>query len=163
MLTAILNPWPWYVTGPMIGLTIPLLLLFGGRNLGVSSSFRHLCSAILPSSKLDYLKQDHWRKQAWNLFFVAGLILGGFIATRLLSSEIRPLLPPSYHNLMGALQLLGGGFLVGFGTRYASGCTSGHSIMGLSNLQKSSLVATLAFFAGGLTAALIHRLLGLGG
>lgn len=163
MLAAILNPWPWYVTGPLIGLTVPLLLLFGGRNLGVSASFRHICAAVLPGTKLAYLKQDNWRKQAWNLFFVAGLMLGGFIATRLLSSEINPLLPPSYHNFAGALQLLGGGFLIGFGTRYASGCTSGHSIMGLSNLQKASLVATLAFFAGGLTAAWVHGLLGLGG
>lgn len=163
MFDALLNPWPWYVTGPLIGLTVPLLLLFGGRNLGVSSSFRHICAAVLPSTKLAYLKQDNWRQHAWNLFFVVGLMLGGFIATRFLSNEIRPLLPPAYHNALGALQLLGGGFLIGFGTRYASGCTSGHSIMGLSNLQKASLVATLAFFAGGLTAAFIHRLLGLGG
>ena len=147
----------------MIGLTVPLLLLVGGRNLGVSSSFRHICSTLLPKSRLDYFKQDKWSRYSWNIFFVAGLALGGFVATRILSSEVRPLLPPIYHNALGALQLLGGGFLVGFGTRYASGCTSGHSIMGLSNLQKASLAATLAFFAGGLTASFVHRLLGLGG
>ncbi len=163
MTAAILAPWPWYIAGPLIGLTVPLLLLVGGRNLGISSSFRHICAAVLPNSRLAYLRQDEWRKQAWNLFFTAGLVLGGLLATRLLSSQARPLLPPGYHNALGALQLLGGGFLVGFGTRYAAGCTSGHSIMGLSNLQKSSLIATLAFFAGGLTAAALHRLLGLGG
>jgi uncharacterized protein len=162
-MNSILQPWPWYVSGPLIGLTIPLLLLVGGRNLGISSSFRHICAALLPRTRLDYLRLDDWRKHSWNLFFVAGLVLGGFTATRLLSAEVLPLLPPGYHSLAGALQLLGGGFLVGFGTRYAAGCTSGHSIMGLSNLQKASLAATLAFFAGGLTAALIHRLLGLGG
>ncbi|MDB5103346.1 MAG: YeeE/YedE family protein, partial [Fibrobacteres bacterium] len=73
-----------------------------------------------------------------------------------------PVLPPEIHTLPGALKLLGGGFLIGFGTRYAAGCTSGHSIMGLSNLQKASLAATLAFFAGGLTAAALHTLMGLG-
>jgi uncharacterized protein len=163
MFAAALAPWPWYVSGPLIGLTVPLLLLVGGRNLGISSSFRHICAALLPQSKLAYLRQDDWRKQAWNLFFAAGMVLGGLLATRWLSADIRPLLPPGYHTALGALQLLGGGFLIGFGTRYASGCTSGHSIMGLSNLQNASLVATLAFFAGGLSGALLHRLLGLGG
>ncbi len=160
---SVFNPWPWYVSGPLIGLTVPLMVLLAGRNLGISSSFRHICAALLPKSKLEYLKGYAWRKEAWNLFFVAGLMAGGFVATRLLSAQPQPLLPPYYHTLPGAAQLLGGGFLIGFGTRYAAGCTSGHSIMGLSNLQKASLVATLAFFAGGLTAAAIHRLLGLGG
>lgn len=159
----LLAPWPWWISGPLIGLTVPLLLLLGGKNLGVSSSFRHLCAAVLPKSTLAYLKSYDWRKESWNLFFVGGLVLGGFIGTRLLSSNPQPLLPPEVHTVPGALQLLGGGILIGFGTRYAAGCTSGHSIMGLSNLQKASLIATLSFFAGGLTAAFIHRMLGLGG
>jgi len=163
MSASILDPWPWYVAGPLIGLTVPLLLLVGGKNLGVSSSFRHICAAVLPGSRLEYLRADKWRSHAWNLFFVGGLAAGGFIATRWLSSGRYAFLPPGYHSALGALQLLAGGFLVGFGTRYAAGCTSGHSIMGISNLQKASLVATLAFFAGGLTAAFAHRLLGLGG
>jgi uncharacterized membrane protein YedE/YeeE len=157
------HPWPWFVSGPLIGLTVPLLLLIGGKNLGISSSFRHICAALLPNTRVAYLRAYDWRKESWNLFFAAGLVLGGFIATRFLSRDPGPLLPPDIHNLPGALRLLGGGFLIGFGTRYAAGCTSGHSIMGLSNLQKSSLAATLAFFAGGLTAALIHTALGLGG
>ena len=158
----LLVPWPWWVSGPLIGLAVPLMLLLGGKNLGISSSFRHLCAAILPKTSLSYLKSYDWRKESWNLLFVGGLVLGGFVATRLLSSNPAPLLPPEIHNAAGALQLLGGGILIGFGTRYAAGCTSGHSIMGLSNLQKASLIATLSFFAGGLTAALIHKLLGLG-
>ena len=158
-----LDPWPWFISGPLIGLTVPLMILLAGRNLGISSSFRHICAALLPGTKLEYLRKYGWRTEAWNLFFVAGLVLGGFVATRILSAEVLPLLPPHYHSLAGAAQLLGGGFLIGFGTRYAAGCTSGHSIMGLSNLQKASLVATLAFFAGGLTAAAVHHLLGLGG
>lgn len=162
-MDSILAPWPWWISGPLIGLTVPMMLLLAGKNLGISSSFRHLCAAVLPKSTLAYFKAYDWRKESWNLFFVAGLVLGGFIATRLLSSNPQPLLPPEIHTVGGALQLIGGGILIGFGTRYAAGCTSGHSIMGLSNLQKASLVATLSFFAGGLTAAFIHRMLGLGG
>ena len=157
-----LEPWPWYVAGPLIGLTVPLMLLLAGKNLGISSSFRHLCAALLPKSGLTYLRGYDWRKESWNLFFAGGLVLGGFIATRFLSSHPTALLPPEIHTFTGALRLIGGGVLIGFGTRYAAGCTSGHSIMGLSNLQKASLAATLAFFAGGLTAAALHTLLGLG-
>jgi uncharacterized membrane protein YedE/YeeE len=158
----LMSPWPWWVSGPLIGLAVPMMLLLGGRNLGISSSFRHICSAVLPRSGLAYLRSYDWRKESWSLFFVGGLVIGGFAATFLLSANPQPLLPPELHDLPGALQLLLGGVLIGFGTRYAAGCTSGHSIMGLSNLQKASLWATLSFFAGGLTAALIHTVLGLG-
>jgi hypothetical protein len=81
MTNAILQPWPWYVSGPLIGLAVPLLLLFGGRNLGISSSFRHICAAVLPKSGLAYLRGYDWRESAWNLFFAAGLIVGGAIAS----------------------------------------------------------------------------------
>lgn len=157
-MEAIFAPWPWWISGPLIGLAVPLMLLVGGRNLGISSSFRHLCSAILPKSSLEYFRAYDWRKESWSLLFVAGLVAGGFIATFLLSTNPRPILPPHLHDAAGALKLLGGGLLIGFGTRWAAGCTSGHSIMGLSNLQKASLYATLSFFAGGLTAALILKL-----
>lgn len=160
MLEAILAPWPWYVAGPLIGLAVPLMLLWGGKNLGISSSFRHLCSAVLPKSTLEYLRGYDWRKESWSLLFVAGLVIGGFLATRLLSRNPQPLLPPGYHDVPGAIGLFLGGILIGFGTRWAAGCTSGHSIMGLSNLQKASLVATLSFFAGGLTAAGVSVILG---
>lgn len=163
MWRSLFEPWPWYVAGPLIGLTVPLMLLLGGKNLGISSSFRHLCAAMLPKTGLAYLRAYDWRKESWNLYFAAGLVLGGFLATRFLTAQPQPLLPPGIHTVSGALRLIGGGILIGFGTRWAAGCTSGHSIMGLSNLQKASLAATLAFFAGGLTAALIHTVLGLEG
>lgn len=150
---AILQPWPWYVVGPFIGLTVPLLLFLGGKGLGISGSFRHICSIALPRTKVPFLKNNDWKKETWNLLFVLGIALGGFIATHLLSASPLDLLPDSYSTLPGMLQLLAGGFLVGFGARYAGGCTSGHAIMGLSTLQKASLVSVLAFFAGGLSAA----------
>jgi uncharacterized membrane protein YedE/YeeE len=150
-MNLLMNPWPWWLSGPLIGLTVGLLLMIGGRNLGVSSSFRHLCALALPKSRLAYLRDD--KHFAWNLLFVAGIALGAFIAVRFLSNAPVEFLPAHYHDLSGALKLLGGGFLVGFGTRWARGCTSGHAIMGLSNLQLSSLYAVLSFFAGGLAAA----------
>lgn len=158
MWQSVLEPWPWYVAGPLIGLTVPLMLFFGGKNLGISSSFRHLCAALLPRTRLAYLRGYDWRKESWNLFFIAGLALGGFVATRFLTGAPAPLLPPEIHTVTGALRLVAGGILIGFGTRWAAGCTSGHAIMGLSNLQKASLAATLSFFAGGLAAALFHTL-----
>jgi uncharacterized protein len=156
----LLDPWPWWFSGPLIGLTVGLLLVFGARNLGVSSSFRHLCSAALPGSRLPYFAGDDWRRHTWKLLFVAGIVLGSFIAARFLSAQPVAFLPEHYHNASGALKLVAGGFLVGFGTRWARGCTSGHSIMGLSALQMPSLYATLSFFAGGLVAAGITLLLG---
>ena len=155
----ILNPWPWWISGPLIGCTVGLLLYLGSRNLGVSSSFRHLCALAFPNSKLPYLSQDKVKEQIWNLLFVAGIALGSCIAVRFLSAHPVEFLPSSYHSYSGALKLLGGGFLIGFGTRWARGCTSGHAIMGLSNFQKPSLYAVLSFFAGGLVAAGIARLL----
>ena len=154
----LLNPWPWWVSGPLIGLTVGLLLLLGSRNLGVSSSFRHLCALAFPKSRLPYLAADNIRASRWKLLFVAGIALGAFVAVHFLSAHPVEFLPLHYHSLSGALKLLGGGFLVGLGTRWARGCTSGHSIMGLSNFQKPSLYATLSFFAGGLCAAAIAKL-----
>lgn len=173
MLELIKQPWPWYIAGPLIGLTVPLLLLIGNKSFGISSSLRHICAACMPA-KIPFFNYD-WKKEAWNLFFVAGIAIGGFIATFLLSNpepiKLNPqtvsdlqalgvkdfsrLLPTdifSFDNLFtlqGFTFMILGGFMVGFGTRYAGGCTSGHSIMGLSNLQWPSLVATISFMAGG--------------
>ena len=102
-----LEPWPWYVSGSLIGLTVPLLLLCGGRNLGVSSSFRPICAALLPKSQLPEFHGYDWRKQSWNPIFVAGLAAGAFAATHFLTSHPAPLLPPGIHTVTGALRLLG--------------------------------------------------------
>jgi uncharacterized protein len=175
------QPWPWYVAGPLIGLAVPLLLLAGNKSFGISSSLRHICAACIPS-RLPFFNYD-WKKEAWNLFFVAGIVVGGFIVSQYLRdpnpavidprlsqelaryglTDYSGLLPPEIFNWASLLSIKGivftavGGFLVGFGTRYAGGCTSGHSIMGLANLQFGSLVATICFMAGGFAAA--HLLL----
>ncbi len=146
----ILRSWPWYVAGPLIGLTVPALLLLTGKTLGVSGSFYHLCSISSPHTKLPYLRENNWRKESWNLIFVAGIFVGAFIAAHFLSAHPPVFLPEHYHSFGGVAKLLVGGILVGFGTRYANGCTSGHTIMGLSNLQWPSLVASISFFVGGL-------------
>jgi len=177
LLELLKNPWPWYVAGPLIGLTVPTLLLIGNKTFGISSSLRHICAACLPT-KIPYFSYD-WKKEAWNLFFVAGIMLGGFIAAWLLQNpnpvavnpglvtelnqygitDFNGMVPAQLFNwevlfsVKGLLLMVGGGFLVGFGTRYAGGCTSGHSIMGLSNLQWPSLVATICFMAGGFIMA----------
>lgn len=177
MLEILRNPWPWYVAGPLIGLTVPALLLIGNKSFGISSSLRHICAACMPGD-ITFFKYD-WRKEIWNLFFVAGVFLGGLIAAQVLSnpnpvlinanlaSELgnygidnySGLVPVQLFNwanlftLQGFVLMVFGGFLVGFGTRYAGGCTSGHAIMGLSTLQWPSLIATCCFMAGGFLVA----------
>jgi len=173
MLETIQQPWPWYVAGVLIGLTVPALLLLGNKHFGISSSLRHICAACIPGN-ISFFKYD-WKKEIWNLFFVAGVVLGGVVASQWLSNPDpivvadktvqdlqalnivvdNNLMPASIFNfgnlftMQGFLFFIVGGFMVGFGTRYAGGCTSGHSIMGLSNLQWPSLIATCCFMAGG--------------
>lgn len=175
------KPWPWYVAGPLIGLTVPTLLLIGNKSFGISSSLRHICAACLPAT-IPYFHYN-WRKEIWNLIFVMGILIGGFLATQFLGNpdafQVAPatvadlkalgiqdfsgLMPADLFSFANLFTLKGffffvlGGFLVGFGTRWAGGCTSGHSIMGLSNLQWPSLVATCCFMAGGF--AMTHLIL----
>ncbi len=169
-------PWPWYIAGPLIGLTVPLLLLLGNKSFGISTNLRHLCAAILPSNKIDFFNYN-WRSEYWNLSFVAGIIGGAALAMQIpaepltvhenLEKELLAYgitdynfqLPTQLFNIENVLTLPGfivvvvGGFLVGFGTRYAGGCTSGHAITGLSTLQLPSLIATISFMAGGILTA----------
>ncbi|MBL7811549.1 MAG: YeeE/YedE family protein [Bacteroidetes bacterium] len=171
------QPWHWSIAGVIIGLTVPALLLLGNKKFGISSSMRHICAACLPA-KIPFFTYD-WKKEVWNLFFVGGVLLGGTIAAfwlanpepvvvaeqtqaRLLSygiTDYSHLLPSEIFSwdhlfsLKGFVFFVLGGFLVGFGTRWAGGCTSGHSIMGLANLQWPSLVATIMFMAGGFLSA----------
>ena len=177
MFSLLQQPWPWYVAGPLIGLTVPALLILGNKSFGISASLRHICAACLPA-KIPFFQYD-WKKEVWNLVFVLGILVGGLIASQFLLggqpvavdprlaedlaarsiTDYSGLVPADLFNwqslftLRGFLLMVLGGFLVGFGTRYAGGCTSGHSIMGLSNLQWPSLVATAAFMTGGFIMA----------
>lgn len=180
------SPWPWYIGGPLIGLTVPLLAWLGNKSFGISSNLRHGCAILLPESKKPSFFRYDWRKERWNLAFALGLILGGIVAGLVFANPqptalsegglrameglgvtVRPgLVPPELLNLSSPvtwLILALSGLLVGFGTRYGGGCTSGHAITGLSNLQAPSLIATASFFAGGILAAnfLLPALLGL--
>ena len=168
------QPWPWYVAGPLIALVMFTLMLFGKR-FGISSNLQTVCSIMGAGKRIEYFAID-WRKQGWNLVFVLGTVLGGFIANRFLMTgepvqianetvtrlegfgvELGTALVPtslfsfeSLGSLSGLVMLVGGGFLIGFGTRYGDGCTSGHAISGISNLQPASIIATISFFVGGM-------------
>lgn len=143
------EPWNWYIAGPIIGLFVPALLIISNKMLGISSSFEHICMLVLPKGKQSLFRFDI-NENAWKLYFVIGIGLGGFITSQFLSSAPLKFLPNEYYSFPGYAKLFVGGILVGFGTRYANGCTSGHSIFGLSILASSSLKATLSFFVGGL-------------
>ncbi len=144
------QPWPWWLAGILIGLTVPLLYLLAGKAFGISTSFQQIGAMCAPHSRLDYFRKYDRRGGLWTLVFVLGIALGGFIGSRWLTAEPIVFLPATYTGWQGAVKLLVGGFLVGFGTRYAGGCTSGHSITGIANLNGPSLLATICFFAGGL-------------
>lgn len=171
------QPWPWYVAGPLIGLMVPFLLLIGNKTFGISSSLRHICAICLPAH-IPFFKYD-WKKEIWNLFFVTGIVLGAFLLTWFFANpdpivlnpklsadlqshgvtDFQGMVPAQLFNwnalltVKGIVLMVAGGFMVGFGTRYAGGCTSGHSIMGLSNMQLSSLIATISFMTGGFLVA----------
>ncbi|TSD62297.1 YeeE/YedE family protein [Inquilinus sp. KBS0705] len=173
MLNLLSQPWPWYTSGAAIA-GIMVLLLYFGKSFGFSSNLRTICSMAGAGKHVKFF-DFNWQAQKWNLLFLVGSVLGGLISATVLKSDI-PLqlstatikdlaaigihfdgqLNPSQLfsiqsvTLKNILLLLGGGLLVGFGTRYAGGCTSGHAISGLSNLQLPSLIAVIGFFAGGL-------------
>ncbi len=168
------QPWPWYVAGPIIGLMVPLLFYVGNKAFGMSSNFRHVCAACDPAG-IEFFKYD-WKTGTWNLVMAAGVLIGGVLGglvfanpdpIDLSSSTVSSLQSLGITDFSGFVpsdlftwQALGsgtgiivlaiGGFMVGFGARYAGGCTSGHAISGLSNLQLASLIAVIGFFIGGL-------------
>jgi len=174
----IFNSWPWYISGPLISI-IMFLLIFNGRTFGVSSNLRTICS-VCGAEKLSSFFNIKIKDHLWNLIFIFGSLVGGYIGFNFLSnsnsveiSNDTKLILESYgiksyeNNYMPSelfslesldvnniFILIAGGFLIGFGTRYAGGCTSGHAITGLSQLQIGSLIAVIGFFIGGLT--MIH-------
>jgi uncharacterized protein len=169
------QPWPWYVAGPIIGLIIPLLLFLGNKQFGVSSSLRHTCAACFPGN-ISFFKYDWKSEGLWNMILVLGVLIGGFLGGYVFKNpepialsastiaDLRALgltdfsgfVPTEIFSwgglgsLHGIILMVIGGFLVGFGARYAGGCTSGHAISGISNLQLASLIAVIGFFIGGL-------------
>jgi uncharacterized membrane protein YedE/YeeE len=169
------QPWPWFVAGPVIAVVM-LALIWFGETFGISSNLKTMCSILGAGKSCEYFNFD-WRNQRWNLVFAGGLIIGGFISDQFLmpaediqlSSETiaelksfglatpgKEMVPQEIFNwqsltsLKGFIFIVVGGFCVGFGSRYAGGCTSGHAISGLSNLQVPSLIAVIGFFIGGL-------------
>ncbi len=175
MLEILSRPWPWYVAGPLLGAFVPILLLIGNKQFGISSNLRHACAAIVPG-EVAFFRYEWKRVGLWNLAFVLGIAVGGLIAGALLAnpepvaisaSTVRDLtalgirdftgLVPgdlfrweSLLTLPGFVAVVVGGFLVGFGTAYAGGCTSGHGLSGTADLQLPSFIALAGFFAGGL-------------
>lgn len=177
----IMEPWPWYVSGPLIALFM-LFLLFSGKRFGMSSNLKAACGALGAGKRFSFFDYD-WKSQNWNLLLALGAVLGGYIGANVLSKDtVVELNPKTVERLegfgftsageaylpnrlfgMGVFEdpqmlayLVLGGFLVGFGARYAGGCTSGHAISGLSDLQVPSLLAVIGFFIGGLTT--VHLL-----
>jgi uncharacterized membrane protein YedE/YeeE len=169
------QPMPWYIAGPIIGLTVPVLLILGGKMFGVSANLRHACASC-NFGNVEFFNYD-WKKAGWwNIIFLAGSVLGGFLGgyvfanpepINLAASTITDLQALGINDFSGLVPadliswealgtpaglivLVVGGFLVGFGARYAGGCTSGHVISGLSDLQLASLMAVIGFFIGGL-------------
>lgn len=180
-MNTILQPWPWYVSGPLIAL-IMFILIMVGKKFGMSSNLQTLCSIGGLGKKYSYFKID-WKKNKWNLIVVLGAIIGGYIAAQFLSPNDTVVLHDDVVQNLSALGfesagsgympielfdntvftnpksiiiLLLGGIFVGFGARYADGCTSGHAISGLSNFQLPSLIAVIGFFIGGLL--MVHLL-----
>ena len=171
------QPWPWYVAGPLIGLIVPALLFVGNKQFGISANLRHACAIMLPGNA-EFFRYDWRRIGGWNIAFAIGILIGGYIASSWLASgasiaisaatqrdlatlrlhDYTGLVPAELFNwqslttLRGFVMIIVGGVLVGFGTAYAGGCTSGHAISGLANLQMPSLIASLGFFAGGVVA-----------
>lgn len=169
-------PWPWYIGGISIALTL-IALLFMGKTFGFSSNLRTICAMMGAGKTCDFFCFN-WKAQTWNLLFLFGTIGGGLIGYHFLSidSAAIPLSettiqklgelgfesagkayvptelfgPAAFSSLKSMVLLLLAGFFVGFGSRYAGGCTSGHAISGLSNFQLPSLLAIIGFFIGGL-------------
>lgn len=170
----ILQPWSWWFSGIMIA-AIMFFLLYFGQSFGFSSNLRTICAAAGLGKSAKFF-DFNWKAQIWNLVFLVGAILGGFITREFLSTDAPVLIseatiqdlsklgiaaPESLQpaelfgldavlSIKGFLLLAFGGLMVGFGSRYAGGCTSGHAISGLSDLQVPSLIAVMGFFIGGL-------------
>ena len=175
MIELLKEPWPWYIAGPLIAVVYTILALFG-KSFGISASLRAACSMAGAGKNIPFFDFD-WKSQIWNFMFIIGSMIGGFIAVTFLSTDAPMLLSDSTIEALEGLNMTSyqtgifpsellswdalftakgfifmviGGLLIGFGSRWAGGCTSGHAISGLANLQLPSLIAVIGFFIGGL-------------
>ena len=167
----IYEPWPWYIGGPLIGIFVVVFLLVQKKQLGISTSFQYICAKISPL-KPSYLR-DNIKEKSWQFWFVTGMIIGGFLVFSFIPQyEIE--IAQSTHSSLSELGLVDftgfvpaeifnfsfqsivililGGIAIGFGARYANGCTAGHAIMGCAQLAPASIISTVFFFIGGLAA-----------
>jgi hypothetical protein len=158
-----LEPWPWAAAGAAIGAITLLLLWVGNQRLGISTGFENLCALVM---KPPYLRRGEVAgSRRWRLPFLGGLVLGGFLSA-LTSGGWTPFWDLGLFDAAigwgpaGKLAwMFAGGLLIGFGTRMAGGCTSGHGIFGISNLERASVESTLCFLAAGIaTSTLVYRL-----
>lgn len=173
--------WPWYVSGPLVAFTM-LLLILAGKRFGMSANLETICAIGGAGRISDYFKFD-WKERSWGLIVMVGAVIGGFIAANYLTPDPSVAISEStveglkelgftgsstylpqeifgteaMASFKGIVILIVAGLLIGFGTRYAGGCTSGHAISGLSNLQLPSLISVIGFFIGGLI--MVHLLL----
>ena len=166
-----MTPLHWSISGILIGLCVPLLLLIDNKTFGISSSLS------------DVWDRNKRRKGRWKFKFLLGVLIGAALtnlwsdpsASLLVSSKVinrlkdwnidfsqgyYPIGLFNFDNWSAVLLSLSGGFLVGYGARLANGCTSGHCISGISNLQLSSMIVTLSFFIGAIiTSYLIYPMM----
>jgi len=131
------TPWASLAGGMLIGLAAAMLLLLSGRVAGISG----IVGGLLAPRRDDL---------AWRIAFIAGLLLAP-PAMAMLGWKVLPRIDAGFGTLIVA------GLLVGAGTSYGSGCTSGHGVCGLSRLSPRSLAATLAFMAAGMATVFVAR------
>lgn len=174
MIEFLTQPWSWWFSGLVI-VSIMFFLIYFGKSFGFSANLRTICAVGGAGKKVKFF-DFNWKSQIWNLVFLVGAIIGGFIANQFMSNGEPVILAEStiadlsvlgfarptsiqpdelfsweaLFTFKGFLILSIGGLLVGFGARYAGGCTSGHAISGLADLQVPSLIAVIGFFIGGL-------------
>ncbi len=149
-----LTPWHWGASGAVIAFVTLTLLFVGKRRLGISSGFEDVCSLVLSAPYFQRERTLHGRQ--WRLPFLVGLLLGGFLSASLGGGWAPTWQLGMLDTALGLspmaklVWMFVGGLFVGFGTRLANGCTSGHGIFGLSNFEVPSLVATVCFMGSGL-------------
>lgn len=175
-MTDLINqPWPWYIAGPLLGLLVPFVFFFLNKDFGISSTMKDICAMCLPGTKIKFFNYN-WKESLWNVVFALGVIMGALLVhtfipnagdvaisegttqrlTDMGITNLSGMIPDqifNWNNITSPVTLISlclGGFLVGFGTRYAGGCTSGHAITGMSQFSLASFVSVCGFFAGGL-------------